>query len=250
VLEQRVAERTRELEVHSGYLEAAAAVGHAATSILDADVLIQRIVELIREWFDLYYVGLFRLDDAGEWAVLHAGTGEAGMAMLARGHRIRVGEGMIGWSVANDRTRVALEAGEDAVRLATAELPETRSEAALPLSSRGRVLGALTIQSSQPGAFGPDTIIALEAMADLVAVGLDNAMLFAESQRTLEAAREAYGQLSREGWARFLRAHPELGYLCDENGVRATDARRSALLQTAQAKRAVVLDGRTAQWEP
>ncbi len=218
-LEQRVAERTRELERHSAYLEASAEVGRAATSILETDRLIQQVVELIRERFDLYYVGLFLLDESGEWAVLQAGTGEAGQAMLARGHRIKVGEGMIGWSIANARARVASEVSEDVVHLATVEVPETRSEAALPLRSRGQVLGALTVQSTQPDVFDQDTIIVLQTMADQVAVALDNARLFAESQAALEATRRAYGELSRQAWIELLRAQPNLGYRSDEHGV-------------------------------
>ena len=217
-LEQRVAERTADLERHSRYLEAAAQVGQAASSILESDQLIRQVVELIRERFDLYYVGLFLVDETNEWAVLRAGMGagsarEAGRAMLARGHRLHAiaGSGsMIGWSIANARARVALEAGADAVRLATKELPDTRSEAALPLRSRGRVLGALTVQSSQPGAFDPDAIVVLQTMADQVAVALDNARLFAESQSALEAMRRASGELSQRAWAELLYARPDL----------------------------------------
>jgi GAF domain-containing protein len=209
----------RELERRSVQLEASAAVGHAATTILEIDRLIQQAVELIREQFDLYYVGLFLIDETGQRAVLRAGTGEAGQAMLARGHRISVGEGMIGWSIAYGQARVALDAGEEAVRLATAELPDTRSEAALPLRSRGHVLGALTVQSDQPAAFDEETVVVLQTMADQVAVAIDNARLFAETQASLEAARRAYGQLSRAGWADLLRAHLALSYRCDARGV-------------------------------
>ena len=88
------------------------------------------------------------VDENREFAVLRAGTGEAGKSMLARQHAIRIGEGMIGWAVANARPRVAQEAGDDAVRLATKELPETRSEAAIPLQARGQVIGAISVQSS------------------------------------------------------------------------------------------------------
>ena len=141
-LEQHVAERTQELEQRSAYMAASAEVGRAVSSILDADLLIRQVVELIRERFGLYYVGLFLTDEASEWAVLRAGTGDAGQEMLARGHRLKIGlEGMIGWSIANAKARVALYAEEDIVRKVTAELPETRSEAALPLRSRGQVLG-------------------------------------------------------------------------------------------------------------
>jgi len=222
-LEQQVAEHTRELEQRSAYLEASAEVGRAATSILDADHLIRQVVELIRERFGLYYVGLFLVDATGEWAVLQAGTGEAGRAMLARGHRIRVGEGMIGWSVANVQARIALDIGEDAVRLATAELPDTRSEAALPLHSRGRVIGALTVQSGQPAAFDEAAIAVLQTMADQVAVALDNARLFTEAQAALESTRRAYIELSREAWGELLRGQPDLGYRSDERGVTSAE---------------------------
>ncbi|MBU0702959.1 MAG: GAF domain-containing protein [Chloroflexi bacterium] len=218
-LEQRVAQRTRELEQRSSHLQASAEVGHAAASILDAGQLIQQVVELIRERFGLYYVGLFLVDGTGEWAVLRAGTGEAGRAMLGRGHRLRVGQGMIGWSVANAQARVALEAEADAVRRVTDELPDTRSEAALPLRSRGQVLGALTVQSDRPGVFDEATIAVLQMMADQVAVALDNARLFTESQAALEMARRAYGESGREAWRELLRAQSDMAYRSDARGV-------------------------------
>jgi GAF domain-containing protein/HAMP domain-containing protein len=224
-LEQQVAERTRELEQRSRHLEAAAEVSRAATSILETDQLMRQAVELIRERFDLYYVGLFLVDESGEWAVLQAGTGEAGQAMLARGHHIKVGEGIIGWSVAHAEARVALDAqaGRDAVRLATAELPDTRSEAALPLKSRGRVIGALSVQHTQAGAFDPDALAVLQTLADQVAVALDNASLFTERQAALEAMRRAYGELSREAWAKQIHARRALGVMSDERGVMPAD---------------------------
>jgi GAF domain-containing protein/HAMP domain-containing protein len=211
-LEQRVAKRTYELEQRSAYMQASAEVGRAASSILDADQLIQQVVELIRERFGLYYVGLFLVDEAGEWAILRAGTGEAGRAMLARGHRLRVSQGMIGWSIAHAQARVALQAEKDAVRKVTAELPDTRSEAALPLRSRGQIIGALTVQSTQFNAFDEDIIAVLQIMADQVAVALDNARLYTESRSSLEATRRAYSELSRKGWIELLRSQPDIGY--------------------------------------
>ena len=220
-LEERVAERTRELERRSSYLEASADVGRAASSVLDPAQLARQVVDLIRERFNLYYVGLFLVDEAEEWAVLRAGTGQAGQKMLARSHRIQVGEGMIGWSVANNQWRVALEAAEDAVRLATPELPDTRSEAALPLRSRDRVIGALTVQDTRPGAFDQEAIIALQIMADQVAVALDNARLYVQSQESLDAERRAYGEISRDAWRQMVRTRAVQGYRCNEQGVTA-----------------------------
>lgn len=218
-LEQRVAERTLVLEERSQQIQAAAEVGRTAASILDADQLIREVVEYIRNRFGLYYVGLFIVDESSEWAVLRAGTGEAGKAMMGRGHRIRVGQGMVGWCITNQKARVAGEAGTDQVRLATAELPDTQAEAALPLISRNRVVGALTVQSTQVGYFDQATITVLQTMADQVAVALDNARLFAESQSSVEALRRSYGEVSRRAWLEMLRTRQVPGYKSDERGI-------------------------------
>jgi len=216
-LEENVKERTQHLKRHSTQLEAAAAVGRAASTILDAGKLQQDIVTIIRERFDLYYVGLFLIDESNKWAVLQAGTGEAGKAMLARKHRLRIGEGMVGWSIANARPRVAEEVGEDAVQLATKELPETRSEAAIPLRARGKVIGALTVQDNEPNSFDEATISVLQIMADQVGIALANSQLYVESQDALETSRRAYGQISEEAWASLIRRQ-SLGFKEDESG--------------------------------
>lgn len=235
---------TRELERRADYLETSAEVSRSATSILDAEQLIQQTVDLIRERFGLYYVGLFLLDATGQWAVLRAGTGEAGRAMLARGHRLKVGEGMIGWCIANAQARIALDASEDVMRVAPPELPETRSEAALPLRSRGRVIGALTIQSDQPGVFDQNVVVVLQTMADQVAVAIDNARLFSEAQEALEAMRRAYGELSREAWSELLHAQPDLAYRSDERGVtKAESIWRPEMERALQEGQTVILDG-------
>ena len=225
-LEKRVDDRTREIAQRSQYLETASEVGRAASLILDPDELIAKSVELIRSRFDLYYVGLFLMDEAGEWAVLRAGTGTAGQAMIARSHRIAYNQGMIGWCVANSRWRVALEAGQDAQRLASAELPDTRSEAAIPMRSRGQVIGAITVQGDQPGMFDEAMLAALQMMADQIAIALDNARLYAQSQVALEAMRNAYAEMSEKAWGERLRTRGGLAYQYDQMGL--------ARLQTGQ----------------
>jgi GAF domain-containing protein/HAMP domain-containing protein len=223
-LERRVQERTQELDRRSRYLEAAGELGRTASSILNADELMHQVVESIRDRFDLYYVGLFLVDQTPalrgpQWAVLQANAG-APSALPALGGRLPIGSGsMIGWCIANGVARVALEAGQDAERLAEPELPDTRSEAALPLRSRGEVIGALTVQHTAPGAFDPAVVAVLQTMADQVAVALDNARLFAERQEALEAAQRAYGELSHEAWLDILQARPAVAFRSDESGV-------------------------------
>ncbi len=242
-LEQQVADRTADLESRSSYLQATAEVGKAIGTILDPNELISNVVETIRQRFDLYYVGLFLVDDTGQWAVLHAGTGAAGQAMLARNHKIMIGAGMVGWSVANGRARIALEAGEDPVRLASTELPDTRSEAALPLRSRNQTLGALTIQSARPNAFNKDNIAVFQILADQVAVAIDNARLFNQTQESIKAMQRAFGELNREAWSKLFRARPEIAFLSNEQGVHsAPDAWFTEMARAWQSGQIVMRD--------
>jgi GAF domain-containing protein/HAMP domain-containing protein len=237
-------QRGADLERRSVQLLASAEVARGAVSILETERLIQQVVDLIRERFNLYYVGLFLLDDAGEWVVLQAGTGEAGRAMLARDHRIKAGEGMIGWCIANGQARLAEEAETDQVRVIVEELPDTRSELALPLRSRGRVFGALSVQSDRPAAFDEQTISVLQTMADQVAVAIENARLFAESQSALQAERRAYGQLAGRAWRDLLRTHANWGYRYDQHTVAPVEGDWTPeMQQVEQTGRAVVSSG-------
>jgi GAF domain-containing protein/HAMP domain-containing protein len=221
-LENRVQERTWDLELRSAYLEASAEVGRKASAMLDADELVREVVALIRDRLSLYYVGLFLLDEMGEYAELRAGTGEAGQKMVAQGHRLTVGgQSMIGQCVGRSEARIALDVGDEPVRFDNPLLPGTRSEAALPLESRGRVLGAITVQSAQPAAFDQDILTVLQTMADQVAVALDNAYSFREAEEALEAARRAQAESTEGAWAEMLRFRPKVGYHSDERGARA-----------------------------
>jgi GAF domain-containing protein len=171
-------------------------VSRAATSFLDPEELIQQVVNLVRERFDLYYAGLFLVDRTGEWtgepgrwAVLRAGTGEAGRQMMKAGHKLEIGgSSMIGWCVANAQARIALDVGEEAVHFENPWLPETHSEMALPLISRGQIVGAMSIQSTEEAAFSDEDIAVLQTMADQLAIAIENARLFEQAQ--IRAERE------------------------------------------------------------
>ncbi len=221
--ESVIAERTRSLEEHSAYLESSAEVSQRIASYTDTNQLISEVVKLIKERFSLYYVGLFLVDEKNEWAVLQAGTGEAGKRMLERKHQLKIGKGMIGWSIANAEARIALDVGDDAVQFKNPDLPETRSEGALPLRSRGEVLGALTIQSETAAAFTPEIISTLQTMVDQIAIAIDNAELLAKNEAVLEAERKAYGELSQEDWLKLLQRESIPRYISDTpNHVRVT----------------------------
>jgi GAF domain-containing protein len=186
-----------DLARRSTQLQTAAEVSRAANSILNPDELMRQVANLVRERFELYYAGLFLVDptgewtgEAGRWAVLRAGTGEAGRIQLEQGHKLEIGgESMVGWCVANKQARIALDVGEEAVRFENPLLPETRSEMALPLIVRGQVIGAMTVQSTQESAFSDEDVAVLQTMADQVAVAIENARLFEQAQTRAERER-------------------------------------------------------------
>lgn len=186
-LKRAEAERERllaEQQKRAVQVQTGAEIAVAASTILNVDELLPVVVELIRERFDLYYVGLFLTDAHNDYAILQAGTGEAGRKMLENGHRLPVGgTSMIGRCIATSEARIALDVGAEAVRFDNPLLPFTRSEMALPLISRGQTIGALTIQSTQLQAFQPDDIAALQTMARQVAIAIDNARLLGEFSR-------------------------------------------------------------------
>lgn len=161
----------------------------------------------MQERFGLYYVGLFIVE--GDYAVLRAGTGQAGENMLAHGHRLRVGgESFIGWCVAHDHARIALDVGQDAVHFDNPLLPATRSEMALPLHARWRVLGAMTVQSDAEAAFDETGPATMQTVADLVAGAIDNARLLAETQKALQEMEAVHRHYLRQAWTEYLAERP------------------------------------------
>lgn len=179
-LEQRVAERTRQLST-------AAEVAHSITATLSQDELLTRAVELIRAQFGYYYASLFLLDDTGDYAVLREGTGEVGARLKANGYRLAVGsQSLIGWVTANKQPRVALDVGADAVYLKNELLPDTRSEVAIPLRVGERVIGVLDVQSQEANAFEEADVQVLQTLADQIAIGLENGRLFARQSQVVK----------------------------------------------------------------
>lgn len=181
----------RQEERRSRLLKAANRVGKEVASILDLDQLLPQTVNIICEAYGLYYAGVFLLDEQGEYAVLRAGYGKAGKAMLAEGHKLRVGtDSMIGACIAMGEARIALDVGEERVHFKNPHLPHTRSEMALPLIFGGRTLGAVTIQSSEERAFSEDDITTLLTMAEHLAVAINNAHL-------IDELKEAHNEILR-----------------------------------------------------
>jgi len=229
-LEKRVEERTRELAETSlrlqeanrdlarrtAQLEAASEVARRAAEIRDVQALLDETVRLISQRFGFYHAGVFLVDEAREYAVLRAASSEGGQRMLARGHRLAVGEvGIVGYVAGTGKPRIALDVGEDAVFFSNPDLPHTHSEMALPLKVGERVIGVLDVQSEEPEAFTQEDVAVLQTMADQIALAIENARLLQETQDRLREVEALTGQAIRAGWQQMASARPGWGYIYD-----------------------------------
>ena len=190
----------QETQKRARQLQTAAEVSQATTSILETDELLQKVVDLAQQRFNLYYAGLFLVDQSGEWsgtpnqwAVLRAGTGIAGIQMKAQGHKLAIGQdSMIGRCIASSKASVSFNVTLEPGHYKNPLLPKTISEMALPLIAQGEVIGAMSIQSEHEAAFSEDDIATLQTMADQVAIAIQNARLFGRTQEALSETERLY----------------------------------------------------------
>jgi GAF domain-containing protein/HAMP domain-containing protein len=226
-LEGRVAERTialtqrtQELETlaeqgerRASQLQAIAQVSTIINTVQDTAELLPRITQVISDQFGYYHVGIFLLSSDGRYAVLSATNSEGGQKMLARNHRLQVGgAGIVGYVTSTGVPRIALDVGDDAYFFDNPDLPETRSEMAVPLRIGKRIIGALDVQSKKAAAFTEMDAELLAVLADQVTVALENARTFEETRKSLAEAQNIYRQYLRSQWADFAQEEHTFGY--------------------------------------
>jgi len=198
-LERRVFERTRELERRAVQLQVAAEVASQTAAIRDLEQLLDHTVRLISDRFNFYHAGIFLIDE--NYAVLRAASSEGGQRMLARHHKLAVGQvGIVGHVAEEGKPRIALDVGNDAVFFNNPDLPQTRSEMALPLQAHEHIIGVLDVQSTKAAAFTEEDIEILQVLAGQVALAIENAELHSASEESLRELDTLYQQQVRQAW--------------------------------------------------
>ena len=193
-LEKMVEERTSQLKAINE-------VGRVATSTLDPDELISRVANLITEEFGYYYAAVYLIDQTNKWAELKSASGEAGRVLKESKHHVEVDQTtIVGRAIRSRQAQIALDVGSRAITFNYTLLPYTRSEICLPLYVGERILGVLDVHSSQEAAFSDEDIETLQNMANQVAISLDNARLFQETNQNLQEMRNIQRQYLEEAW--------------------------------------------------
>jgi len=219
-LEERVEKRTEELTQATGQsdrrseqLIAIAELARSLTEAQELESLLPAITAFISQRLGYYHAGIFLNDSDNTFAVLRGANSEGGQKMLERGHKLRIGsQGIVGHAIQSRQPRIALDVGDDAVYFDNPDLPETRSEMAVPLRLGDEFIGALDIQSTQENAFTEQDASVFYTLADQIALAVQNARLLSQAQTTLRKTEDAFAEQIGRDWKIFLASKSLSGY--------------------------------------
>jgi DNA-binding LacI/PurR family transcriptional regulator/signal transduction histidine kinase len=182
-------------------------VGHRVSSKLELEALLSEIVTAIHSTFDYYGVLLLLLDEESKRLSLQSIAG--GYAdTFPQDLCIDIGEGMIGYAATTGRTQISGDVSKNPHYVRKAR-EKTKSELAVPIKSRSKVIAVLDLQSDELDAFDETDVMAMETLADQIAIAIENARLYEAIQQELTERKRAEEQLQRYA-AEMERANEEV----------------------------------------
>jgi sigma-B regulation protein RsbU (phosphoserine phosphatase) len=211
----------RETRWYAGLLATLHEIGKETSSILDLDVLLQRLAEIVRRVVDFETFGILLLDEERQELVLRKAVNFG--AELER-TRIKVSEGLCGAAVRSREPVLVGDVRGDARYVGL--VAETRSELVVPMLHKDRVIGVLDLESPQLDRFNERHVKVLTPLASQLAIAIENARLYDEIvkndvrlSRELRIARDIQHALFPEsspkgaGWEASAHFRParELG---------------------------------------
>jgi len=196
-LEEKVAQRTALLQKANYQIQRRAIqlattveVSQAATSILEPDQLLHEVVRLVHESFFSYvYVGIYLLDETGEWASLKEAIGNRKELTGTRAESVPVSAGnLIGQAALTGEPCIAKWDPHNVQQLFLS--PYLRAEAALPLRMGNQTIGVLNILSTEEDDFNADDVSVLQNVANQITIALENARTYVTEREAAKRLRE------------------------------------------------------------
>ncbi|MEJ2746495.1 MAG: PAS domain S-box protein [Anaerolineae bacterium] len=185
-------------------LETSANISRRLSTILDPSQLMEAVVTEVQRAFNYYHAHIYLLDEAKENLVMAGGTGEAGKAMLASGHKLALGQGLVGRAAVTNMPVLVPDVSKEPGWLPNKLLPDTKAEAAIPITLGEQVLGVLDVQHNVIGGLDTESVAMLQSVANQVAIALENGNLFAERRRANEEMSRFKLALERSPNAVFM----------------------------------------------
>lgn len=181
-LRREVSEQTRKLS----HLEVLNEITRESLLSGGDDDLLWYLARLVHERFNFFNVNIFLVSETGDRVVLKAFAGGFGNDFTA-GYSLALGEGVVGWSARNRQSLLIGDVRTDPRRIQGFAFEESiRSELAVPVILEGKVLGIIHVESLELNAFTPDDVMALETIADQIALSFEKTRL---SRELFEAHR-------------------------------------------------------------
>ena len=206
-------ERSYDADRRLAQYHSATEVSRILISSMNEIKILEQVPTLLQNRFELYFVGVFLIDESGEYAVLRSGS----QNMLPEGFRLSVGgSSTTGWVTANRQPHVYQSETRDE-ELNIIRLPLSRSELSVPLITQNKILGALTLQSTRPGAFDENDISIYRVIANNLAIALENADKLHKIQTELDEIQTLHRQYLSRTWAEVSRIPEGLSFTYEDN---------------------------------
>lgn len=224
-LEQRLVQRSHELAASNSrlirlteQLRLITDISNSSAAVREIDQLLDFITRAISERFDLAEASIFLLDEQKQFAVLSSASSAAGRAAIEGGYRLPVGaSGIVAHAVQTGQPSLTRDTG--GLYPDEPASPHMYSGITLPLIAGSVILGVLVILAAEADAFTEDDIPILSIFADQMAVSIQNAVTFENSQRALRDAELGSQGVSGKAWRGYTEARARHGYRYD--GVRS-----------------------------
>jgi len=239
-LEQRVTDRTHQLELQTQRLRTAAEIARDAALAPTLDELFQRASRLVLDRFGADHVGIYLMDDKRRYAVLQAAPSEAGQRMLADNYRVLVGDrGALGQAAATSEAQLVLKGSGNDAGIGDEYNPTTQSQLSLPLRTNEGTIGLLDLQSNKLQAFTPADTAIIQVLADQLAAAIERGRLLIQAQERLGQLEQTYRRFTGESWGAYARTGPRaMGYRYD-------NVRLDPVTTVTQEARQVLMSGST-----